>query len=153
GCAAVHRAARAAVRTFRHTRSTRAIYLATTAVSGPDNRWMGAGLDWRLDHDVWDRRSGFAPGLQIEVDGGRIDQPGLGGAVAIAPTLRAYLMPDRFAVTATPALVRGGAVGGDGGGVGGAGGAGIALELGRLELNVDSPPLSYLSQARWHALP
>ena len=34
-----------------------------------------------------------------------------------------------------------------------AGRAGIALELGRLELEVDSPPLSYVSQARWHALP
>ena len=31
--------------------------------------------------------------------------------------------------------------------------AGLALELGRIELELDSPPLSYLSQARWHALP
>ena len=141
------------VRAFRHTRSTRAIYLATTAVSGPDNRWLGVGLDWRLDRDIWDRRAGFAPGVQVEVDGGRIDQPGPGGVVAIAPTLRAYLMPNRLAVTATPALVRVGALAGDAVGVDVAGRAGIALELGRLELAVDSPPLSYLSRARWHALP
>ena len=30
---------------------------------------------------------------------------------------------------------------------------GIAFELGRLEVDADSPPLSYVSQARWHALP
>jgi len=31
--------------------------------------------------------------------------------------------------------------------------AGVVLEVGRLEVAVDSPPLSYVSTARWHALP
>jgi hypothetical protein len=34
-----------------------------------------------------------------------------------------------------------------------AGRAGIVVEVGRLEVAVDSPPLSYVSQARWQALP
>lgn len=73
--------------------------------------------------------------------------------MAVAPTLRAYLIPNRLAVTATPALVRVGAWGERPLGVDVAARAGVALEVGQLDNAVDSPPLSYVSQARWHALP
>ena len=141
------------VRSYRHTRSTRSVFLATTAASRPDNAFVGAGLDWRWDRDRWNRRAGFGPGLQAEIDAGRIDGTEQGGNLAVAPTLRYYLLPDRLALTATPALVRVGALADHAVAVDVAARAGIALDLGRVELEVDSPPLSYVSQARWHALP
>jgi hypothetical protein len=77
----------------------------------------------------------------------------LGTNATIATTLRLYLVPDRIAVTATPALVRVGTLGGRAVGVDVAGRAGVAFELGRVEIDADSPPLSYVSRSRWHALP
>jgi hypothetical protein len=141
------------VRAYRSARWTRAVYLATTAASQPENSFVGVGFEWRRDRDAWDRRAGLAPGLQVEVDGGRIEDDDPGGGVAVAPTLRAYLLPNRLAVNATPALVRAGALAGRALAVDVAGRAGVVLEFGRLELSVDSPPLSYVSTARWHALP
>jgi hypothetical protein len=141
------------VRSFRSARSTRTIYLAATAVSQRENSFAGFGFEWRRDRDVWDRRAGLAPGVQVEVDGGRIENDAPGGGLAVAPTLRAYLLPGRLAVNATPALVRVGALAGRALAVDVAARGGVALEVGRLELAVDSPPLSYVSTARWHALP
>ena len=97
--------------------------------------------------------AGFAPGLQVEIDGGKIDSNVSGASLAAAPTARAYLVPNRMAVTATPALLRVGAFADRAVAVDVAGRVGIALELGRIELDVDSPPLSYVSQSRWNALP
>ena len=141
------------VASFRHTRYTRAVFLATTAGSSSDNVFVGAGLEWRWDRDRWDRRAGFAPGLQVEIDGGKIDSNVSGASLAAAPTARAYLVPNRMALTAAPALVRVGAFADRAVAVDVAGRVGIALELGRIELDVDSPPLSYVSQSRWNALP
>ena len=141
------------VRSFRHTRSTRAVFFTTTAGSRSDDAFVGAGLEWRWDRDRWDRRAGFAPGLQVEIDGGKIDSDAPGASLAVAPTVRAYLLPNRLALTATPALVRVGAFADRAVAVDVAGRVGIALELRRLELEVDSPPLSYVSQSRWDALP
>jgi hypothetical protein len=141
------------VRAYRHTRSSRTAYLSSTAGSRSDNAFIGVGLEWRRDRDVWDRRAGFAPGLQFEVDRGRVDGSELGTSATFAPTLRLYLVPDRVALTATPALVRVGTLGGHAVGVDVAGRAGVAFELGRVEIDVDSPPLSYVSRSRWDALP
>jgi hypothetical protein len=141
------------VRAFRSARTTRTVYLAATAISQRENSFAGVGLEWRRDRDVWDRRSGLGPGLQLEVDGGRIETADTGGGIAVAPTVRAYLLPNRLAVNATPALVRVGAIAGRALAVDVAARAGVALEVGRLELVVDSPPLSYVSTARWHPLP
>lgn len=141
------------VHAFRAGRSTRTFYFAATAISQPENAFAGFGLEWRWDRDVWNRRAGFAPGVQLEIDGGRIEANDPGGGAAVAPVVRAYLLPNRLAVTATPALVRVGAIAGHPFGVDVAGRAGVALEVGRVDLVVDSPPLSYVSTARWHALP
>jgi hypothetical protein len=141
------------VRAFRRARSSRAVFLAATAASRSDVAFVGAGLDWRWDRDRWNRRAGLVPELQVEIDGGRIDSDATGASLAVAPTLRAYLRPNRIALTATPALIRVGALSDHALALDVAARAGIALELGRLELEVDSPPLSYVSQARWHALP
>jgi hypothetical protein len=141
------------VRAYRDTRWTRAVYLAATAVSQPDNQFVGAGLEWRADHDLWNRRAGLGAGGQIEIDAGRIDGTARGGAVALAPTVRAYIAANRLALTAAPALVRVGALADRPVAVDVAGRVGLALMLGKVELAVDSPPLSYLSTARWHALP
>ncbi len=89
----------------------------------------------------------------MEIDGGRIDTNARGASLAVAPTVRAYLLPNRLAVTATPALVRVGAFADQAVALDVAGRAGVAFELGRLELDVDAPPLSYVSRSRWHGLP
>jgi hypothetical protein len=34
-----------------------------------------------------------------------------------------------------------------------AGRVGVAVAFGKVELSVDSPPLSYVSRERWHTLP
>jgi hypothetical protein len=115
--------------------------------------FVGAGLDWRLDRDQWNRRAGFDPGAQVEIDAGRIDSDVAGTSLTAAPTLRAYVLSDRIAVTATPALIRVGAFACRAVAFDVAARVGVALEIGRLELEADSPPLSYVSQARWHPLP
>src|SRR5205823_1045254 len=133
------------VHAFRAARSTRTVYLAATAISQAENKFAGVGLEWRRDHDEWNRRAGLAPGLQLEIDGGRIESHDPGGGAAIAPVVRAYLLPNRLAVNATPALVRVGAIANGAPGVDVAGRAGVVLEVGRLDVAVDSPPLSYVS--------
>jgi hypothetical protein len=141
------------VRAYRTTRWTRAIYLATTVASAPDNQFLGAGIDWRRDRDRWNRRSGLCPGIQLEAYTGAIDDGSRGGGVAAAPTLRAYLVADRISVTATPALLRFGALGDGAIGFDVAARAGLSVEVGNLELAVDSSPFSYLSRDRWHSFP
>ena len=141
------------VRDYRITRSTRVIYLAATAASRPDNQFAGVGFDWRRDRDVWNRRAGFGPGVTVEVDAGSIDGQARGGVVAVAPTARLYLIADRLALTATPALVRVGALAGKALAVDVAARAGLAFDFGRLELGADSPALSYVARSRWYARP
>ena len=71
------------VRSFRRTRSTRAVFLATTTASRPDNIFVGAGLDWRLDRDRWDRDVGLAQkGAEVEIDARRIENSDAGRAPA-----------------------------------------------------------------------
>ncbi len=143
------------VRSYRMVHSTRAIFLSATMESRPGNEFIGAGLDWRWDRDRWNRRSGICPGVQGEVYEGAFDQTTThgGSGIALAPTVRAYLAADRLAVVATPALFRFGALGDGVIGADVAARAGVALEIGQLELSVDSPPLSYVSRDRWHTLP
>jgi hypothetical protein len=141
------------VTAYRHSRSTWTAYLTATAGSTNDNQFAGVGLEWLLDRDRWDRRAGIAPGLLMEVDAGAIEGRPDGGVVALAPTVRAYLLPGRLALTATPALVRLGTIAQHSFSVDVAARAGLALMLGRLEVGADSPPLSYVATSRWHALP
>jgi hypothetical protein len=141
------------VRAYRTTRWTRALYLAATVASEPDNQFLGAGIDWRRDRDRWNQRSGLCPGVQLEAYTGAIDDRSRGGGVTAAPTLRAYLVTDRISVTATPALLRFGALGEGAIGFDVAARAGLSVEVGNLELAVDSSPVSYLSRDRWHSFP
>jgi hypothetical protein len=141
------------VQAFRSTRSSTSLFLATTAASRPDNQYVGAGFSWRRDRDVWNGRTGVAPGLELEIDGGRIDGTAPGCALAMAPTVDVYLLPNRLALTATPALLRYGAMAERTIALDIAARAGVRLDIARIELEVDSPPLSYVAQSRWHALP
>jgi hypothetical protein len=141
------------VQAFRSTRSSTSLFLATTMVSRPENQFIGAGFAWRRDRDVWNRRTGLAPGVELEADAGRIDQTAPGGAVGVAPTVDLYLLPSRLALTATPALMRFGAIAERPVAFDIAARAGLRLDLSRLELEVDSPPWSYVAQSRWHGLP
>jgi hypothetical protein len=84
---------------------------------------------------------------------GAIDDRTRGGGIAVAPTLRAYLVADRVSVAATPALVRYGALGDGAVGADVGARAGLTFEVGNVELGVDAPPLSYVSRDRWHSFP
>ena len=142
-----------AVVAYRSSRTTQVVYLANTAGSTQQNQFLGVGLEARLDHDRWDHHAGFGPALQWEVDAGNIEGSGGGGTLGLAPIARYYLVRDRIAVSATPALVRIGTLAHQTFAADVAARAGIALDLSKIELSVDTPPLSYIAQSRWHALP
>jgi hypothetical protein len=141
------------VEAFRSMRSSKSIFLSTTVASRPENQFVGAGLSWRRDRDSWNRRAGIAPGLELGLEAGRIDGTSPGGALVAAPTVDVYVLPDRLAVTATPALVRYGAIADRALTFDIAARAGIRVEVARVELDIYSPPLSYVTEARWHGLP
>ena len=138
---------------FRESRWTFLAYVAATAASTANNEFIAGGVSCRRDHDRWNRRSGVGLGLELQGQHGVINGNASAGAVSVAPLVVAYLLPNRLAVTAAPALVQLGDVTGHGLGADVAGRLGLALDLGKVELGVDSPPLSYLSRQRWHALP
>jgi hypothetical protein len=141
------------VQAFRSLQSSTSLFLSTTVASQPDNQFVGIGLAWRRDRDLWDRRAGLAPGLELGVESGRIYGTSPGGGLFAAPTLDAYVLADRLAVTVTPALVRYGAIADQALAIDVAARAGLRLDIARIDLEVDSPPLSYVDRSRWHGLP
>jgi hypothetical protein len=140
------------VRAYRMSRTTQLLYVAATAASTANNQAVGGGLEVRWDLDRWNRRSGLAPALGIEIARGTV-QGSLGDTLAILPTLRAYVLPARLAGVVVPALVRVGTMDQHATAADVAGRVGAALDVGRVELEVDSPALSYVSTARWNARP
>ena len=138
---------------FRESRWTFLAYVAATGASTADNEFIAAGC--RAGGTTIDGIDGpaWALGLELQGQHGVINGNAHAGAVSVAPLLVAYLLPNRLAVTAAPALLQVGDVTGHGFGADVAGRLGLALDLGKVELAVDSPPLSYLSRQRWHALP
>ena len=141
------------IRAYRSSRTTRAIYVGASVASRSDDAYFGAGVDLRRDRDVWNRRSGLCPEVDLQVYQGRIDATKRSGGIAAAPALRLYVVADKVALIATPALMRAGALGSGqlGFDIGARGG--IALQVGNVELGVDSAPFSYLSRDLWHAFP
>jgi hypothetical protein len=140
------------VSSFRASRTSRLAYLATSAASTTANEWVGVGLELRRDRDRWDRRAGFGPGLAVEVARGTWEGGG-GGSLTLVPSARLYVVPNRLALAAAPALVRVGALAGEAWTADVAGRVGVVLGVGRIELGVDGPPLSYVSRSRWHTRP
>jgi hypothetical protein len=140
------------VRAYRHTTTSWLFFLSATAASTAENQWVGGGLELRRDLDRWDHRAGWAPALSLSLDHGTVEGT-RGTSLAIAPTVRAYLLPGRIAVAARPAFIRVGALAGHSLAADVAGLLALSFDLGRLELSIESPPLSYVSRARWHGLP
>jgi hypothetical protein len=141
------------VAAFRESPWTFLGYAAVSAASSAENQFIAAGLTCRRDRDRWDRRSGLGLGLEVEGQHGTLNANARAGAVSVAPLVAYYLLPNRLAVTAVPALVQLGVVTSHGFGVEVAGRAGVVLDVGKVEIGVDSPPVSYLSRERWHLLP
>jgi hypothetical protein len=137
---------------FRMASTGWLFFFAATVASTSQNKWVGGGVELRRDRDRWNRRSGWAPALSLAGAGGDTDGTH-GGIVSVAPILRYYLLPNYLWLGATPAALRVGSLDGRSIGVDVAGFAALGLIIGRVELSVESPPLSYVSRDRWHALP
>jgi hypothetical protein len=140
------------VSAYRAARTSWMFFLATSVASTVENRWTSGGIEVRWDRDRWNRRAGWAPALSLAVAGGSIDGVN-GGTVILAPIIRFFLVPDRLWLGATPAALRIGASDTQSIHADVAGLAAAGIILGRLELSVASPPLSYVSRDRWHGLP
>jgi hypothetical protein len=95
---------------------------------------------------------GLAPGVEAEIAQGRTEG-GSGGSLALGATARLYLSANRLALAAAPVLLRLETAAGERHHLDLAGRFGLVVLLGRIELGVESPPLSYLARARWHARP
>jgi hypothetical protein len=127
-------------------------FFSATAASTAQNRWLGGGFELRRDRDRWNRRAGWAPAFGVSVAGGT--SYGTEGVNAtIAPLLRRYLLPNRIWLGAAPAALRVGALAGESLAADVAGLLAAGVIVGVLEVSVASPPLSYVSTERWHALP
>jgi len=140
------------VTAYRSAVTSWLFFLAATVASTAENRWVGGGLELRRDRDRWNRRAGWAPALSLAAaDGLTYGTRGLN--VAAAPILRFYLLPDRVWIGGTPAALRVGKLDGQTVGVDVAAVLALGLIIGRLEVAVESPSLSYVSRDRWHAVP
>ena len=137
---------------YRRDATSWLFFFAATAASTSQNQWVAGGVELRRDRDRWDRRSGWAPALSLAVASGTT-HGSRGGSVSVAPILRFYLVPNRIWLGATPATFRVGALDGRSIGADVAGAAGLGIIIGKLELSAESPPLSYVSRERWHAIP
>jgi hypothetical protein len=140
------------VATFRAASITAALSFAATAASTARDQWIGGALELRWDRDRWNRRAGLGPALAASYAHGTLDGT-KGDAGAVGPALVAYVLPGQLAVVARPATLRVGAQGGQALGVDVGGSLSVLIDVAQVELAVDSPPLSYLSRDRWHALP
>jgi hypothetical protein len=145
--------ARDEVRAYYLSYTTTLAYLTATVASTAKNRTVGAGVEVLLDRDRWNRRAGLAPGLAAELAAGTVEGADT-GVVGIAALARWYLLPDRVAVVLAPAVLRVRVADlHSPGAVDVSGRVGVALAVGRVEVRVDSPPLSYVSTQRWHGRP
>ncbi|HEY7371240.1 MAG TPA: hypothetical protein VIF57_03610 [Polyangia bacterium] len=143
------------VAAYRAAETSWLLFLGTSAGSTADNRWTSGGAEVRRERDRWNRRAGWAPALSLSVAAGTTDGVG-GGTATLAPAIRFYLAPDRLWLGATPAAFRVGVGEGQSSRTiraDVAGALAIGVIVGRLELSIASPPLSYVSRDRWHALP
>jgi hypothetical protein len=137
---------------YRSSRTTWLFFVAATAASTSQNQWVSGGAEVRRDRDRWNRRAGWAPALSLAVGGGTTYGT-TGANAALAPVMRFYVVPDRVWIGAAPAVLRVGALAGRTLGADVAGVAAAGLIVGKLELSVESPPLSYVSRDRWYAHP
>jgi hypothetical protein len=142
----------AEVSAYRAAPVTWALSLAATAGSTADNEWLGGQFDLRWDRDRWDRRAGIGPAVSLSIARGTIDGAHA-SAVTLAPSLYWYVLADKLAAAATPVALRVDAPDGHEPRFDAIGLLSIIIDVARVEVAVDSPPLSYVSTARWHALP
>jgi hypothetical protein len=141
------------VHAYRSSRGTRTLHVVASVGSRDDDAYFGGAIGLRRDRDAWDRRSGFCPEVELALFHGRIDATRSSGVVSAAPSLRYYVVADEISLVATPALMRAGALGSGKVGFDLGARAGIALQLERVELGVDTAPFSYLSGDLRHAFP
>jgi hypothetical protein len=141
------------VHAYRGARGTRTLHVIASVGSRDDDAYFGGAVGLRRDRDAWNQRSGLCPELELALFHGRVDATRNAGVVSVAPSLRTYVVADKISLVATPALMRAGALGSGKVGFDLGARAGIALQLERVELGVDSAPLSYLSDDLRHAFP
>jgi hypothetical protein len=74
-------------------------------------------------------------------------------AVTLAPSLYWFVVPNRLGAAATPVALRVDVPDGHRPRADAIGLFSILFDIARVEVAVDSPPLSYVSTTRWHGLP
>jgi hypothetical protein len=137
---------------YRAAPVTWALSLAATAGSTAENEWLGGQFDLRWDRDRWDRRAGLGAGGALSVARGTIDGAHA-SAVTLAPSLYWFVVPNRLGAAATPVALRVDVPDGHRPRADAIGLVSIVFDIARVEVAVDSPPLSYVSTTRWHGLP
>jgi hypothetical protein len=140
------------VQAYRSSPETWVVSFAATAGSTDRDRWVGGQFDLRWDRDRWNQRAGPGAGLSLWAARGTI-AGAYGNGLALGPTLFDYLASNRLAIVATPASLRMNAPDGQSVGWDVAGLVSLVVDLTKIEVAVDSPPLSYVSKSRWHDLP
>jgi hypothetical protein len=140
--------------TYRRRSTTILVHVAGATVI-PDAR-QGAysigGLEVLFDRDRWNRRAGFALGARADTEYRPTEDGQHYGAVA-SPVARFYLVPNRLALEADPAMIDAGALRRSDGHVEASfdaalGGGVAAIPVGRVELDLETPRLSYRTGAR-----
>jgi hypothetical protein len=125
---------------LRRSRVTRDLFAQASLLSTANDQTLGVGLAVRWDHDRWDRRSWFAPGLDVAAAHGTAGGRDV-SLVTAAGSVRWYVNR-AFAITVAPLSASiGQGAGSTHWDVGGL--VGVSLIVGSLELSVDSPRLSY----------
>ena len=140
--------------TYRRHATTFVVHVAggTVIPDGQQGAYSIGGLEVLFDRDRWDRRAGFAIGARADTEYRPTEDGSHYGAVA-SPVARFYLVPNRLAIEADPAMIDAGALRRDDGRVEpffdvALGGGIAAIPLGHVELALETPRLSYRTGSR-----
>jgi hypothetical protein len=139
---------------YRRRATTFVVHLAggTVIPDGQQGAYSIGGLEVLFDRDRWDRRAGFAIGARADTEYRPTEEGDHYGAVA-SPVARFYLVPNRLAIEADPAMIDAGALRRKDGRVdpffdAALGGCVAAIPLGHVEFAFETPRFSYRTASR-----
>ncbi len=139
---------------YRRRATTFVVHVAggTVIPDAQQGAYSIGGLEVLFDRDRWDRRAGFALGARADTEYRPTEDGSHYGAVA-SPVARFYLVPNRLAIEADPAMIDAGAFRRRDGHVepfidAALGGGVAAIPLGHVEIGLETPRFSYRTGSR-----